>query len=141
MEPISLWVIIGVALLVLELVSVSFYAIFFGIGALITSLVIYLGLADNLTAQLIIFGVSSLGSLLIFRKKLLEVFNKSDQKYVEIVDDYAKVSQRIPENGEGKVFYRGSDWIAYTKSDLTIEQDSKVKILRIDGIKLIVDPA
>lgn len=141
MEPITLWIVIGVLLLVAEILSVSFYSIFFGIGALVTALFIYMGLADDLTAQLLIFGVASMGSLLIFRKKLLEVFNKNTKEFKEIVDDFAKVSHSIPAHGEGKVFYRGADWIAYTDADHSIEKDARVRIKKIDGIKLIVDPA
>ncbi len=140
MEPISLWVVVGVALLIAEILSVSFYSIFFGIGALITALFIYLGLADDLTAQLLIFGVASMGSLLIFRKKLLDVFNKNSREFKEIVDDFARVSAPIPPHGEGKVFYRGADWIAYSDADHGIEKNARVRIRRIDGIKLIVAP-
>ncbi|MDT4875855.1 hypothetical protein FQZ97_1112530 [compost metagenome] len=140
MEPISIWIILGVALLITEVLSVSFYSIFFGIGALITALFIYLGFADDLTAQLLIFGVASMGSLLIFRKRLLEVFDKNSKEFKEIVDDFAKVSTPIPPHGEGKVFYRGADWIAYSNADQSIEKNARVRIRKIDGIKLIVDP-
>jgi membrane protein implicated in regulation of membrane protease activity len=141
MEPISLWIVIGVALLIAEVLSASFYSIFFGIGALVTALFIYLGLADDLIAQLIIFGVASVGSLFIFRNKLMEVFNKNTKDFKEIVDDFAKVSVEIPPHGEGKVFYRGANWIAYSDADHSLDINSKVRIKRIDGIKLIVDPA
>lgn len=138
MEPITLWVVIGVTLLIVEVLSVSFYAIFFGIGALITALTTAMGLTDNLTSQLIIFAISSSASLFIFRKKLLDVFNKRTGEYKEIVDDFANVSHEIPANGEGKVFYRGSDWIAYTKTHESIKRNTRVKIVKIDGIKLEV---
>lgn len=141
MEPISIWIILGVILLVAEVLSVSFYSIFFGIGALITALLIYMGIANDLTAQLLVFGVASMGSLLIFRKPLLGVFNKNAKEFKEIIDDFARVSAAIPPHGEGKVFYRGADWIAYSDADHSIEENARVKIRKIDGIKLIVDPA
>jgi len=141
MEPISIWIVVGVALLIAEILSVSFYSIFFGIGALVTALFIYMGFADDITTQLVIFGIASMGSLLIFRQRLLEVFNKNAKEFKEIVDDFAQVSAPIPPHGEGKVFYRGADWIAYSDADQSIEKNSRVKIRRVDGIKLIVDPA
>jgi membrane protein implicated in regulation of membrane protease activity len=140
MEPISIWVVVGVALLIIEILSVSFYSIFFGIGALVTALFIYLGIADELTGQLLIFGVASLGSLMMFRNKLLQVFDKGTKEFKEIVDDIARVSSSIPPHGEGKVFYRGADWIAYSGSNESIEKDARVRIKKVDGIKLIVDP-
>ncbi|MBX2951274.1 MAG: NfeD family protein [Leadbetterella sp.] len=141
MEPISIWIVVGVALLIAEILSVSFYSIFFGIGALVTALFIYMGFADDITTQLVIFGIASMGSLLIFRQRLLEVFNKNAKEFKEIVDDFAQVSAPIPPHGEGKVFYRGADWIAYSDAEQSIEKNSRVKIRRVDGIKLIVDPA
>jgi membrane protein implicated in regulation of membrane protease activity len=119
-------------LLILEIFTTSFYAIFFGIGALVTSLFVYLGLAEELSTQIIIFVLSSIVSLLFFRKRILELFTKNSSEFKEIIDEYAKVSKEIPANGEGKVFYRGSD-------GKLIKEGTKVLIKKIDGIKLIVE--
>ena len=139
MEPMTMWVVLGVGLLILEIFTTSFYSIFFGIGALVTALLVYLGVADDLTSQTVIFALSSMVSLLFFRKRILELFTKNNKEFKEIVDEFAKVSVEIPEEGEGKVFYRGSDWIAYQKEGKSIALHSKVLIKKIDGIKLIVE--
>ena len=136
---INIWVIIGVVLLILEIFTTSFYAIFFGIGALVTALFVYLGLAEEVPTQVIIFALSSIVSLLFFRKRILELFTKNGSEFKEIIDEYAKVSKEIPLNGEGKVFYRGSDWIAYRADGKSIQEGTKVLIKKIDGIKLIVE--
>ena len=135
----TIWVVIGVGLLILEIFTVSFYSIFFGIGALVTAFLVYLGVADDLTSQIVIFGLSSMVSLLFFRKRILELFTKDSIEFKEIVDEFAKVSVEIPAQGEGKVFYRGSDWIAYQKDGKSIALNAKVVIKKIDGIKLIVE--
>lgn len=140
MEPLSIWIVVGVLFLIIEILSVSFYCIFFGVAALITALLTYLGFTDQITEQLMVFVLSSGVSLYIFRTKLVGFFNKGTKEYKEIIDDLATVSQPIPSNGEGKVFYRGADWIAYTKSAQDLVKDTKVKIVNIDGIKLIVTP-
>jgi membrane protein implicated in regulation of membrane protease activity len=139
MEPMTIWVVLGVGLLILEIFTVSFYSIFFGIGALVTAFLVYLGVADDLTSQIVIFGLSSMVSLLFFRKRILDLFTKSSKEFKEIVDEFAKVSVEIPAQGEGKVFYRGSDWIAYQKDGKSIALNAKVVIKKIDGIKLIVE--
>lgn len=135
----TIWVVLGVGLLILEIFTVSFYSIFFGIGALVTAFLVYLGVADDLTSQIVIFGLSSMVSLLFFRKRILDLFTKSSKEFKEIVDEFAKVSVEIPAQGEGKVFYRGSDWIAYQKDGKSIALNAKVVIKKIDGIKLIVE--
>lgn len=136
---LNIWVIMGVVLLVLEIFTTSFYAIFFGIGALVTALFVYLGFADELPTQVIIFALSSIVSLLFFRKRILELFTKNNSEFNEIVNEFAKVSKEIPVSGEGKVFYRGSDWIAYESDGKSILEGTKVLIKKIDGIKLIVE--
>ncbi len=136
---INIWVIIGVVLLILEIFTTSFYAIFFGIGALVTALFVYLGLAEELPTQVIIFALSSIVSLLFFRKRILELFTKNSSDFKEIIDEFAKVSKEIPAHGEGKVIYRGSDWIAYRADGKSIQEGTKVLIKKIDGIKLIVE--
>jgi len=136
---INIWVIFGVVLLILEIFTTSFYSIFFGIGALVTALFVYLGFADELPTQVIIFALSSIVSLLFFRKRILELFTKNNSEFNEIINEFAKVSKEIPTAGEGKVFFRGSDWIAYNADGRSIVEGSKVVIKKIDGIKLIVE--
>jgi inner membrane protein len=136
---INIWVILGVVLLILEIFTTSFYSIFFGIGALVTALFVYLGFADELPTQVIIFALSSIVSLLFFRKRILELFTKNNSEFNEIINEFAKVSKEIPTAGEGKVFFRGSDWIAYNADGRSIIEGSKVVIQKIDGIKLIVE--
>ena len=133
------WIILGVALLILEIFSTSFYSLFFGVGALVTGLVVWLGGFDDLFTQIAFFALTSLLSLLFFRNKFMNIFLKKGGEFKEIIDEFAIVYIAIPAGGEGKVFYRGSDWIAYEKDGEPIEEGSKVLIKKIDGIKLIVD--
>jgi membrane protein implicated in regulation of membrane protease activity len=137
----SAWIILGVGLLILEILSTSFYALFFGLGALITGLIVYLGGFDDSFTQVAFFALSSMLSLFFFRNRFLAKFFKKGQEFKEIVDEYAKVSIKIAKNEEGKVFYRGTDWIAYTENGEEIPKETKVKIKKMDGIKLIVEKA
>jgi inner membrane protein len=135
----NIWIFLGVLLLIVEVLTTSFYAIFFGIGALITGILVYLGVVDDKAAQIGIFALSSMMSLYFFRRKLSEIFRKPENAFKEIVDEYAKVSIEILPGEEGKVFYRGADWIAYSAEGKAIEKNKKVLIKKIDGIKLIVE--
>lgn len=139
MDAISIWIILGVGLLILEALTVSFYSLFFGIGALVTALLTYMDITTDTRSQLLVFGLASMASLLLFRKRLLHLFNKTDGEYSEFEGEVVNVSATIPANGEGKVFYRGADWIAYSSSGEKIDKNTKVKITKVDGIKLQVD--
>ncbi|SOE20577.1 hypothetical protein SAMN06298216_1065 [Spirosomataceae bacterium TFI 002] len=131
------WAIIGVALIIIEIFAVSFFFLFFGIGALATSLLAYTGIADDLSSQLIVFLLVSGVSILAFRKQVLESFRRKGENYQEMVKEKAKVSKTF-ENGEGKVFFRGADWMAFTKSETEFKEGESVIITKVDGIKLEV---
>ncbi len=135
----NLWIILGVALLIIEIFTVTFFAIFFGIGALLTGLLVSLGVLDDFTTQLVVFGLGSLISLYFFRNKIKELLKKKEPDFKEFEDEIAKVSVDIPEGEDGKVFYRGTDWMAYDKNGKAIAKNTKVIIRKVDGIKLMVE--
>ena len=61
--PVSalLWFLFGLGIMVLELVQPGFIVIFFGIGAWVTALLVWLGVLQSLNAQLLAFLASSNG--------------------------------------------------------------------------------
>jgi membrane protein implicated in regulation of membrane protease activity len=140
LSNLEIWVILGVGLLIIEIFSVSFFSVFFGVGALATALLTYLELTNDTVSQIIAFLIISVISLFFFRKQILESFNKTGENYSELINERAKVSTAIPAKGEGKVFYRGSDWIAEATSDVAIPKGSTIIIKQVDGIRLLVEP-
>jgi hypothetical protein len=139
LSNLEIWVILGVGLLIIEILSVSFFAVFFGVGALFTAVLTYFEFTNDWLSQIIAFLIVSVGSLLVFRKKILESFFRKGENYSELLNERAKVSSAIPAKGEGKVFYRGSDWIAEGISGQAIAKGSTILIKKVDGIRLIVE--
>ncbi len=140
MEYPQIWLIVGVLLLIAELMSVSFFFVFLSIGALTTALLSWLNITTTLNMQLLTFSVVSVGSLLLLRKPVQNIFKKDGKtvEYNEYVGDNATVVTAIPTNGEGKVFYRGTEWAAKSDTGQAIAETSIVTIKQLDGIKLIV---
>ncbi len=136
----QMWLILAALALILELISVGFVFVFFSIGGLITALLSWVGIANDPTSQLITFSVVSVGSMLLLRKPIQTLFkrNGSFVEYSEYIGDTATVIQDIPANGEGRVFFRGTEWIAVSENHVSIVEGSKVIIKQLDGIKLIV---
>ena len=63
-----LWLAGGLALVVAELATPSgFFIIFFGVGALAVGMLKAFQLVDSLTAELLLFSVLSIVSLVLFR--------------------------------------------------------------------------
>lgn len=137
----QIWLIIGLLMLVLELVSVVLVFVFFAAGALITALLASLGILPDLNWQLLAFSVISVLSLVLLRKQARRLLDNRGKhtEYNEYAGETAMVIKDIPAAGEGKIYYRGAEWIALSATTTLISAGSKVIIRATDGIKLIVE--
>lgn len=138
LSSVEWWMILGVVCIIIEIFAVSFFFLFFGVGALLTALFSYLGLVDSLTMQLFIFATVTGLSTLAFRKQVMKAFESKGEEYQEMVNELAKVTETILPGGQGKVFFRGADWLAYSDQTAPLESGTLVKIVLVDGIKLKV---
>lgn len=134
-----IWAIAGIILVLIELFTTSFFAVFLGAGALITALITYLGIISSFNIQIIFFSIFSGISILLFRNVARNLFGKtSKSQYNEYVGDNAIVEENIEPLKEGKVLYRGTVWIAYSDENKKIEKGETVIIKEVNGIKLKV---
>jgi inner membrane protein len=138
------WFLLGIALMLLELVLPGFVVIFFGFGALITALLSYLGIVNDIIFQLAVFIVSSLLTLAIFRKRFSSSFKGNVARTLkkgESIDNIAgdKVIVRaeiIPGQLGGKVEYNGTAWDA--DSDENIKSGEVAIIIERNNLRLKV---
>jgi inner membrane protein len=136
----QIWLIVGLIMLLAELLSVLLVFVFFAIGALLTSLLALIGLLPDTESQILAFSAISLISLLVLRKHARRLLHRGDQSgYSEFVGETALVIKDIPNNGEGKIYYRGAEWKAVSTDRDPIPAGSKVVITKTDGIVLIVE--
>ncbi len=136
-NPTILWAVIGLLLIITEIFTLSFFLLFFGIGALIVALLRSLVGLPNSETEILLWAVLGLMGVFIFRKKLMGHFktekaNFSDQHQIIVLD------QNIPAHGEAYISYQGSTWIGVNPSDEILHQGQKVRISRTEGIKLIL---
>jgi len=141
-KPEIIWFIIGLVLLLLELVMPGFVIFFFGIGAWVTAL-LCLFTEPNINIQVIVFAVSSVLTLLLFRRMIKNKFlyNKDDKS--EAVEDEftGKEAIAVDDFGPGKtgkVEFKGTSWNAESGSDVKAGQ--RVTIIEKKSIKLKVEP-
>ncbi len=136
----QIWLIVGLVMLVIELISVLLVFIFFSIGALVTALLASLGVLPNLELQIISFSVLSLLSMVLLRKHAKQLLEKrgKNSEYTEFVGETAMVIKDILPNTEGKIYYRGAEWKAVSLTEETITAGSKVEIIETQGIVLVV---
>ncbi len=139
----QIWLIIGLLMLVLELVSVVLVFVFFAAGALVTALLASIGLLPDLNTQLFAFSLISVLALVLLRKHAKNLLKQrgNQTEYSEFAGETAMVVRDIPALGEGKIYYRGAEWSAVSAARLPIEAGSKVIIRQSEGIKLVVEEA
>lgn len=141
LKPEIIWFGIGLVLLILEFSSPGLIIAFFGIGAwIVAGVLIFIDI--SLTTQLIIFLVSSVLSLIAFRKSLRKIFNLdsiTDQNEEDdFIGQHAVVSKKISPAKPGKVEFKGADWGAESDTDLAV--GAPVVIVARESIKFVVKP-
>lgn len=138
-----MWLALGLILAVSEFFVPGFVIIFFGAGAILTGIVklIFSGLGDG--AALLIFSLSSLISLILFRKtwiggKVVHDGNSPESGDVDesCIGRKVSVVEPIAPGKPGKVELNGVNWTA--ESDETISAGAFVTVTNRDGLTLKV---
>jgi membrane protein implicated in regulation of membrane protease activity len=137
-----IWLLAGVLLIGLELLTPGFVVIFFGIGALITGLLSLLipGFSASLLLQFITWGATSLLSLFAFRRFFKRTFRGKvieDTGEDEFVGQTAEVIEAVTHNKPGRVSFQGTTWKAVTY-DSDLSAGDSVEIMKKDNLTLIV---
>lgn len=135
------WFVLGVMFLIAEVLTVSFYFLFFGVGALVTALAMKFGLVESLWAQFMLFSVVSIGATIAFRKLAIGLFGNSETKPAyqgDFVGERATVVKLIQPTLPGKVSYRGTEWTAESVEQLL--PGTPVIIKEVRGMVLVVEP-
>jgi membrane protein implicated in regulation of membrane protease activity len=146
-RPEVIWFLVGIVLLILEFVMPGLIISFFGLGACIVALVCLLSdyVQGSINAQLGIFVVSSIASLLLLRKWLRAVFvghvvSKQDtsENLKEYIGEKAVVTACVTPAAGGKVEFHGTHWRAEAVQN--IPEGTVVEIIGKENITLKVRP-
>jgi membrane protein implicated in regulation of membrane protease activity len=147
MESLSnelLWFLFGLAVMLGEIITPGFVLIFFGAGAWIISLLLWLGVPISFTSQLFIFLLTSVMLLVLFRKFGKKYFQGkvSRPDVAGSIDDIrgekaVALSDIQPSTG-GKVEFHGTLWNA--EADVLIAKGATVEVLQRDNLTLKVKP-
>src|SRR5262245_5133997 len=136
--PWWIWILGGLALLALELLTPGgFFIIFFGIGALIVGLLSGLGLLAAGWVEWLLFSAVSVVSLLLFRKPLLDWMKRREPQRPPVdslVGETAVVTEDVAPGGTGKAELRGTSWNVRAREALRRGQRARVE--RVEGLTL-----
>lgn len=120
---------------IMELVTASFFLVWFGVGSIVAIILNYLGFDSYI--QFIGFAISSFILILSTRKFAKKVTKKSTKKATpeRLIGKQAVVLKTLNKK-EIVIKVMGEEWSAYSEDILNV--DDKVEITGIDSIKLIV---
>ena len=143
MEACIPWIWLGTAVVfaLVEAYTWGLVSIWFAAGALLAMLSAMAGAA--LFWQMLIFAVGSLAALVVTRP-LVRRFVSSrtvPTNADRLLDQHVKVTERIdPQTASGAVYADGKTWSARSVREEMIPAGTEVRILRIEGVKLLVEP-
>ena len=140
-NPIFIWAVIGLIFVGAEFFVPGVVIVFFGLGALLTSILSGLipGLKHSMALQIILWLASSSLSLAFLRKYLSQVFRGKmvTTDGSEPSGKIAEVTESISPENPGRVHFQGTTWKATSFTE-SFQPGEKVEILKEDGLSLIV---
>lgn len=134
------WLILLAVLIVIEIITLGLTTIWFAIGAFVAFIAAVLGLTQF--TQLIIFAAVSFLTLYFTRPVAVKYFNNKTVKtnYESLIGQEARVTSVIDNFlATGSASLNGQEWTARAEDDNDIiEENTKVLVVNIVGVKLIV---
>jgi membrane protein implicated in regulation of membrane protease activity len=140
---IVFWAVLAALAFAGELLSVSFFLLFFSLGALVALVVAFLGLGP--VAQAIAFVAASVLSMVVLRPALVHRISfRGSERYVGRVSIAGKsgvVTASIEPGGSGTVrIGSGEFWTARAVyPEQRIDSGTRVRVLDTDGITALVE--
>ena len=142
MNPlVFVWLVAVIVFLAVEISTVTLTSIWFAAGALAAMLVAMFN--GNLIAQVIAFALVAIGLLyatkpwarrFIDTKKVSTNADRAIGEEVRVIERVSNLDQT------GRAIVHGMEWTVRTENDnIVIEQGELVRVLRIAGVKLIVE--
>jgi hypothetical protein len=135
--------VLGHVLVLAEIVAAGgFYIIFFGVGALLVGVLALLDAVASTAVELLLFSVLSVGSLLLFRGRLLRRFQKEPPRPAvdPIVGEIGVATEDLAAGAVGRVELRGTGWSARNVTETTIAKGTRCRVTRVEGLTVHVHP-
>lgn len=137
---VYVWLGVLAAAVILELATTQMVSIWFAIGALAAFIAALVGV-EQLWIQIIIFVVVSAIAVAITRPLVKKMINKKAEPTNAdmVIGKTGIVTEKIDNLApSGLVKVNGSVWTARSLDDAVIEENEKVIIKEIRGVKLLV---
>lgn len=133
------WLIVGIAAVVLELITpTALVSIWFAVGSVVAMLLAFFQAA--LEIQIVCFVFVSVVAMLIVRPVATHYLrgNTVATNADRCIGQICILTKAISETKWGEIVWNGVAWSAVSVNNESIEEGTKVKVIAIEGAKLIV---
>jgi membrane protein implicated in regulation of membrane protease activity len=139
-----LWIVVGCALLLLELATPGgFYFVFFGISALLVGSLTAVGVTGPESLQWVLFSLFAIIATALFRRPLLQRFGGGlpARDVDTLIGETATALEGMQPGGWGKAELRGTSWKACNAGQEILVRGQRCRVERIDGLSLFIRSA
>lgn len=134
------WLVTGFLLLGVEVLTVTFGVMFFGVSAIVLGFMLWAGVRMDPWLQWLLFSTLSVISLALFRRPLMQRWKVNESRELDtMVGEHAIATEDIPALGAGKAELRGSVWNVRNASEKPVLRGQKAVVAAVDGITLVVE--
>lgn len=142
MSEAQIWLVAGIILFILEIVTPGFVLANFGVAAVAAAIAAWLG--ADLTIQVMVFVIACLVSFVTVRPLLSRTMLKQSRAtrtgFQAVIGRVARVTDAIPEPPDaGRIQVDGDSWRAFSVDKQPIEQGTTVRVVRVDSNTVYVE--
>ena len=135
------WLVIGLALLALELLAPFTFFLWLGASALVTALVLLIAPETSWQMQFLVFSVLSVASIIVSRRYLVKHQTESEvpnlnRRAQQYVGKIFTLSEGI-EQGVGKIRVDDTYWKV---TGPTLDKGAEVRVVAAEGAVFTVEP-
>jgi membrane protein implicated in regulation of membrane protease activity len=135
-----LWILLGLALLVLEMLTPGgLFALFFGLSALAVSALAALGAGPG-WLQWLVFAALGVVLLLALRSRVEERLRRRRIRVDSLVGEVALPLSDLAAGGTGTVELRGTTWQCRNAGERPIPRGARCQVEKVEGLTLWVRP-
>ncbi|MBP7127094.1 NfeD family protein [Myxococcota bacterium] len=138
-----IWLVVGIVLMVLEVVTPGFVLFFFGGAAVLLGGLLSLGIGMPVWAEFLLFSVLAVVLTVAFRgplKRRLEGRPRSAPRVDRLEDETATPLVSLEPGATGQAELRGTVWKARNESTNPLAPGSPCRVVRVDGLTLVLAP-
>jgi len=139
------WAVAGVALMLLELALASFFIVWFGLGAVLVALVLWVAPGTSIGAQVLVWSAASVGLALLWFKVFRAGVQRGPQWSAEdALGEVGLLTLPVTPFQRGKVRFQkplmgAEEWPCV--ADTQILAGERVRVLAVEGNLVRVGPA